>query len=63
MTTTLLSVSPTMHGSLERFDAYGGRLVFANEVLGWVENDAVMRSPVDDMIVHTSASQGHRIAG
>jgi multidrug resistance efflux pump len=62
VTTTLLSVSPTMHGSLERFDIYEGRFVSANEVLGWVENDAVMRSPVDGMVVHTSAQMGHIVS-
>jgi len=62
VTTTLLHVAPTMHGNLERFEAYEGRRVSANEVLGWVENDAVMRSPVDGMIVHISAQTGHTVS-
>lgn len=62
VTTTLISVMPSIPGTLERFNIYEGRYVTANEILGWVENDQAMRSPVDGIVIHTSASQGQTVS-
>ena len=62
VTTTLVGISPSMPGTLERFTIYEGRYVTANEILGWVENDAAMRSPIDGLVVGTFASQGQSVS-
>jgi multidrug resistance efflux pump len=61
VTTNLSVVTPTSPGTLERFNLYEGRHVSADEILGWVENDAAMRSTVDGLVVYTSAAQGQSV--
>ncbi|MCL2233561.1 MAG: hypothetical protein FWB99_10860, partial [Treponema sp.] len=57
VTTTLIAITPPEPGILERFTIYEGRYVEENEILGWVENSEAMRSPVDALVIHTSAVQ------
>jgi len=61
VTTTLVAVTPSLPGTLERFSIYEGRYVAENEILGWVENDVAMRSSVNGLVVHTSVSQGQTV--
>ena len=62
VTTTQFHIMPSIPGTLERFNIYVGRYVTANEILGWVENDQAMRSPVDGVVIRTSASQGQTVS-
>ena len=62
VTTTLIAVTPDVPGILERFTIYEGRYVAQNEVLGWVENGEAMRSPVNGLVVHTSAVQNQTVS-
>ena len=55
--TTLISVSSSVPGPLERFTIYEGRYVNENEVLGWVKNGEAIRSPVYGLVMQTSAVQ------
>ena len=55
VTTDLITVTPSIPGPLERFNLYEGQIVEQNQVLGWVENDNAMRSPVDAIVLYTSA--------
>jgi len=57
VTTTLIAISSTVPGTLERFTIQEGRYVEANEILGWVEQGEAMRSPVDGIVIHTNAVQ------
>ena len=61
VTTRQISVTPSIPGILERFTIYEGRYVAAGEVLGWVENDEAMRSPIDGLVIHTAAIQGQTV--
>jgi multidrug resistance efflux pump len=61
VTTTLVAVTPTIPGLLERFDLYEGRYVNVDEVLGWVAGDEAMRSPVDGLVIHTAATRGQLV--
>ena len=61
VTTTLITVSSSMPGPLERFSAYEGRYVEENEILGWVENGDALRSPVNGLVIHTSAVQDQSV--
>ncbi|MCL2233479.1 MAG: efflux RND transporter periplasmic adaptor subunit [Treponema sp.] len=63
VTTTLIAITPPEPGILERFTIYEGRYVEENEILGWVENSEAMRSPVDALVIHTSAVQNQVVSG
>ena len=63
VTTTLIAITPPAPGILERFTIYEGRYVEENEILGWVENSEAMRSPVDALVIHTSAVQNQVVSG
>ena len=60
--TALVHVVPSMQGTLERFTVSAGSYVAENEIIGWIENGEVMRSPVDGVVLHTSASQGQVVS-
>ena len=62
VTARLIAVSPSIPGRLERFTAVEGRFVSENEVLGWVENGEVMRSPVNGLVIHTAAVQDQAVS-
>jgi len=62
VTTSLIHISPNIPGILERFMVYEGRYVEKNEVLGWVEMDTAMRSPVDGLIISTDAVQAQTVS-
>jgi multidrug resistance efflux pump len=62
VTTTLIPVAPTMAGTLERFTVYEGRFVKQNEILGWVENDEAMRSPVNGLVIFADAVQNQTVS-
>ena len=62
VTTNLIAVVPPVTGILERFMIYEGRYVAENEILGWVENGEAMRSPVDGLVVHSSAVQNQVVS-
>jgi len=61
VTTTLVHISPSIPGVLERFTAYDGQIVTENEILGWVENDVALRAPIDGIIVSTSGVVGQMV--
>ncbi|MCL2217044.1 MAG: efflux RND transporter periplasmic adaptor subunit [Defluviitaleaceae bacterium] len=62
VTTTLVPIAPNLPGTLESFNIYEGLYVAENEILGWVENDVAMRSPVNGLVVHTDAVQGQVVS-
>jgi multidrug resistance efflux pump len=61
VTTTLVHISPSAPGTLERFTAYEGQMVTKNQVLGWVENDVALRSPIDGIVVSASGNVGQMV--
>ena len=61
ITTDLVTISSNTPGTLERFMIYEGRPVEQDEVLGWVEHGEAMRSPIDGLVIHTSAVQGQEV--
>jgi len=63
VTTTLIAITPSVPGILERFTIYEGRRVAENEILGWVENSEAMRSPVNALVIHTNAVQNQVVSG
>jgi len=62
VTTDLIYVTPNIPGTLERFTIYEGRYVTENEILGWVENDTAMRSPVDGLVIYSGAVQDQLVS-
>ncbi|MCL2410724.1 MAG: efflux RND transporter periplasmic adaptor subunit [Treponema sp.] len=62
VTTALISVTPTMPGRLERFVISEGCYVQENEIIGWVENDEAMRSPVNARVIHSGVVQGQIVS-
>jgi multidrug resistance efflux pump len=62
ITTNLISIMPSVPGTLERFTIYEGRYVEANEVLGWVENGESFRAPFDGIVVKTYARQEQAVS-
>ena len=62
VTTSLIHIAPNIPGILERFTVYVGRYVVDNEILGWVENDTAMRSPVNGLVIHTDAVQDQSVS-
>jgi len=62
VTTTLIAITPDVPGRLERFTAFEGSRVQQNEILGWVENGEVMRSPVDGLVIHSDIVQGQMVS-
>jgi len=62
VTTTLIAITPDVPGRLERFTAFEGSRVQKNEILGWVENGEVMRSPVDGLVIHSNIVQGQMVS-
>jgi len=57
VTTTLVTITPTVTGILEMYTIYEGRYVNENEVIGWVEHIETFRSPFDGLVVRSFASQ------
>ena len=62
VTTTLITVAANAPGTLERFTIYEGRYVKKNEVLGWIQNGESLRSPIDGLVIHTSAVQNQMVS-
>jgi len=62
VTTDLFAITPPMPGTLERFNIAEGMYVSENEVLGWVENSPAMRSPINGLVIHTSAVQDQLVS-
>ena len=62
VTTNLIAISSNVPGTLERFTVYEGRYVYENEVLGWVQNGEAMRSPVDGLVIHSTAVQDQMVS-
>jgi multidrug resistance efflux pump len=62
VTTTLVAVTPSVPGILQRFTIYEGRHVAENEILGWVEHGEVMRSPLSGLVIHTNAVQDQAVS-
>ncbi|MCL2357571.1 MAG: efflux RND transporter periplasmic adaptor subunit [Defluviitaleaceae bacterium] len=60
--TRAIPVSATNSGVLERFSLREGQNVGANEILGWVEGGEAMRSPVNGLVMRTSAVQGQWVS-
>ena len=61
VTANLIHISSNTPGTLERFSITEGQLVEENQVIGWVEHGEAMRSPVDGVVVHTSAIQDQSV--
>jgi len=57
VTATLIHITPTMPGRLERYTIYEGRYVMENEILGWLENGESFRSPLNGIVVRSFAVQ------
>ena len=62
ITTTLFPITPSMAGTLERFNIREGQFVRENEVLGWIENGESFRSPVAGLVVRTFAEQNQAVS-
>ncbi|MCL2674929.1 MAG: efflux RND transporter periplasmic adaptor subunit [Defluviitaleaceae bacterium] len=62
VTTTLVDITSTMPGVLERFTVLQGQYVTQNEILGWVEGGEAMRAPFDGLVVRTYAEQNQVVA-
>ena len=62
VTTDLFAITPPVPGTLERFNIFEGLYVEENEILGWVENSPAMRSPVNGLVIHTSAVQDQLVS-
>ena len=62
ITTTLVTVTPTVTGILETFTIYEGRYVRKNEIIGWIENIETFRSPFDGLVVRSYVSQNQVVS-
>jgi len=60
--TTLVAITPSMPGTLERFNIYEGRYVAENEIIGWVEGGEAMRAPFDGLVIQTNARQDQQVS-
>lgn len=61
VTTELIRITATTPGLLERFDIYEGMRVEAGQIIGWVQYGETFRSPIDGIVVRTSATTGQYI--
>jgi len=57
VTTNIIPIVPAAPGALERYTLFEGQRVGQGEVIGWVENNGPLRSPVDGIVVQASAVQ------
>ena len=57
VTTNIISIMPTVPGILERYTLFEGQRVERGEVIGWVENNGPLRSPIDGVVVQVGAVQ------
>jgi len=62
VTTTLVGITPSMPGILERFNIYEGSYIAGNEIIGWVVGGETMRSPFDGLVIHTNARQDQMVS-
>jgi len=62
VTTTLVGITPSIPGTLERFNIYEGRYVTENEIIGWVEGGETMRAPFDGLVIQISARQDQQVS-
>ncbi|MCL2421836.1 MAG: efflux RND transporter periplasmic adaptor subunit [Defluviitaleaceae bacterium] len=60
--TTLIPISASTPGVLERFAITEGQHIRADEILGWIEGGEAMRSPIDGLVIQTSAIQGQAVS-
>ena len=58
VTTNLINITTPMGGTLERLDIYEGQTVTQNQILGWAAHGEAIRSPIDGLVVHTTAVEG-----
>jgi RND family efflux transporter MFP subunit len=61
VTTTIIPVTTFAPGVLERWALSEGQQVSENEVLGWVENGELLRSPVNGLVMQTSVVQAQQV--
>ena len=62
VTTNVVSIiSPTV-GTLERYTLFEGRRVEQDEVIGWVENNGPLRSPIDGLVVRSHAVENQVVS-
>ena len=62
ITTTLVSITSSTPGRLERFNVTEGQVVTANEVIGWVENGETLYAPFDGLVVQANAVQNQVVS-
>ena len=57
VTTNMVSILPTAPGTLEQYTLFEGRRVAQDEIVGWVENNGPLRSPIDGVVIQSNAVQ------
>jgi len=62
VTTTIIQVMPTASGTLERFAITEGQRVARDEVIGWVENNGPLRSPIDGLVIASHAVENQIVS-
>jgi len=62
VTTNIVQVVPTAPGTLERFEVTEGQRVQQDEVIGWVESNGPLRSPIDGLVVASHAVQNQVVS-
>jgi len=59
---SLITISSSAPGTLERFNVSVGQRVYQDDILGWVENAEAMRAPIDGLVVYSNAVQGQLVS-
>ena len=62
VTTSIVSVVPTAPGTLERFALHEGQRIEQGEVIGWVESNGPLRSPIDGLVVSSHAVENQVVS-
>ena len=62
VTTTLIPVSASTMGRLERFSISEGCYVEKNEIIGWVERSESIRSPISGLVIKSHAVQNQTVS-
>ena len=62
VTTNIVHVLPTATGTLERFAITEGQRVLQDEIIGWVESNGPLRSPIDGLVIASHAVQNQVVS-
>lgn len=62
VTTNIIHIISPIPGRLERYTLFEGRRVEQDEIIGWVEHNGPLRSPIDGLVIRSYAVENQVVS-